>query len=304
MLAHTSRTQPWARGMAGDFTFPWRAARILLDGHDPYAVIRPSGPPPFDDRFRYPLPAAIVALPFAPLRPPLASALFVGLGVGCFAFAITRHGYGRLPLAVSAPVFWATQNVQWAPLLTAAALLPSLSWIWVVKPNLGAALWWYRPSRRTLAWQSGGGLLLVGISFALVPTWPAGWLAAVRSGALASQYVPPVLVPGGALALLALLRWRRPEARLLAAMACVPQNYFLYDQLPLALVARSWRGALTYTALSYVALAWWLRHGKNPALASVPAGSAALAPVVIALFYLPALVMVLRRPNTAPPADS
>jgi hypothetical protein len=300
MLSFSTHMQPWARGMASDFTFPWRAARILLDGQNPYVVIQPVGPPPLDDRFRYPLPAAVVALPFAPLRPPLAGALFVGLGVACFAFALTRDGYGRLPLAVSAPVFWATQNVQWTPLLTAAALLPALSWLWVVKPNIGAALWCYRPSRRTLAWQLGGGLMLAAVSFVLVPTWFGDWLGTVRGGALGRQYVPPVLVPGGGLALLALLRWRRPEARLVAAMACVPQNYFLYDQLPLALATRTWRGAVTFTLLSYAALAWWLHYGKAPGLASVPAGSAALAPVVVVLFYLPALAMVLRRPNEGP----
>ena len=36
--------------------------------------------------------------------------------------------------------------------------------------------------------------------------------------------------------LLAMLRWRRPEGRLVAAMACVPQTYFSCDQLPPLLV--------------------------------------------------------------------
>ena len=62
---------------------------------------------------------------------------------------------------------------------------------------------------------------------------------------------PPLLYWGGPLMLLALLRWRRPEARLLAALSCVPHTPELYESLYLFLVPASmWQGALL-AALNY-----------------------------------------------------
>jgi hypothetical protein len=54
--------------------------------------------------------------------------------------------------------------------------------------------------------------------------------------------------------LIALLRWRRPEARVLAALACVPQTMRFIDQLPLLAVAQSFRQSLLVSLLSYVPL--------------------------------------------------
>lgn len=46
----------------------------------------------------------------------------------------------------------------------------------------------------------------------LLPHWPVDWLDALRG---APHYAPPVQRPGGFLLLLAFLRWRQPEARML-----------------------------------------------------------------------------------------
>ena len=103
----------------------------------------------------------------------------------------------------------------------------------------------------------------------------------------------PIFTPGGVLLLLALVRWRRPEARLVAAMACVPQLMYFADQLPLWLVPRTRREAMLLSALSIVAWAAALLievpAGRQPAFDS--------GPFVLAGVYLPTLVMVLRRPN-------
>ena len=67
-----------------------------------------------------------------------------------------------------------------------------------------------------------GGLLL-GVSLAILPTWPLDWMHVMRAG-VENHYRAPVVGGRGLLALgpallVVLLRWRRPEARLLAAPA-------------------------------------------------------------------------------------
>ncbi len=50
---------------ASDFTWYWRAGRAILEGRSPYRVINPDGPYPRNAGFLYPLPAALIAAPFA-----------------------------------------------------------------------------------------------------------------------------------------------------------------------------------------------------------------------------------------------
>jgi len=111
----------------------------------------------------------------------------------------------------------------------------------------------------------------------------------------------PIRSPGGILLLLALIRWRRPEGRLLAALACVPQTIGLYETLPLFLIPRTrWQG-YALAGLSYVAAfgqaALVPRHPGMP-LETMLAGR---WPFVFFCLYLPALVMVLLPgPREAP----
>src|SRR5262245_23101960 len=65
--------------MARDFTYPWSGARALASGADPYQVIRPTGPPPADMYFMYPLTAAVAVLPLAAAPVALGGVLFVAL---------------------------------------------------------------------------------------------------------------------------------------------------------------------------------------------------------------------------------
>ena len=77
------------------------------------------------------------------------------------------------------------------------------------------------------------------------------------------------------------------------AMACVPQLMYFADQLPLWLVPESRRESMVLSGFS--ALAWAvslvtnIEAGRSPAFSSVP--------FVLLGVYLPALIMVLRRPN-------
>jgi hypothetical protein len=78
--------------LAKDFSYPWRAARALLAGQNPYEVMRAVGEYPFNSGLLYPLPAAIVATPFANLRPEIAGAIFVGLSSALLGEARDKVG--------------------------------------------------------------------------------------------------------------------------------------------------------------------------------------------------------------------
>ena len=283
---------------AKDFTYPWRAARALLAGRDPYQVIRPTGPYPFESYFPYPLPAAFVGIPFAWLPPGVGGALFFGLSTGALAYALTRQGMGRLWLFCSPSFAMAAALGQWSPLIMAGALMTPFAWALTCKPTIGAALFAYRPSRRTV-WI---GLAVLALSLVVLPRWPLEWIAAARH---APHHYAPVLRPLGALALVALVRWRTPEGRLVAAMSCVPQNLYFYDQLPLWLAARSGRAAAALTASSWIAFYMTERACGTELFCGREA-----EPWVIALIYLPAAAIVLvegrrRRPAlvAAAPAE-
>jgi hypothetical protein len=267
--------------LARDFTFPWRGARALLEGSDPYVVIRPVGPSPFNMWFMYPLAAAMAVVPLALLDVQIAGALFVAIGASLLAFVMARDGLGRMWLFLSAPFGLATALGQWSPLLMAAALATPLSWALTCKPTIGAALFLYRPSWRSFAICSAFVLL----AFAIEPRWLTEWL---HTSGTVREHFSPVARPWGAIPLLALLRWRRPEARLVAAMALVPQNLYFYDQLPLWFVARTGTSSLILTVASWVAWAGTRSHCPDPFFCGPQA-----EPWVISLIYLPATAIVL-----------
>jgi hypothetical protein len=94
---------------------------------------------------------------------------------------------------------------------------------------------------------------------------------------------------------LSVLRWRRREARLLFFMALAPQNGFFYDQLPLLLVPQTRMEMILIAAASQIA---YYFANTTPLFGSdVPAWSAQFFPYMVVGMYLPALVLVLRRPN-------
>lgn len=277
-----------------DFTWLWRAARALLDGQNPYAVIQPTGPYPFSSGFYYPLPAAFLALPVAWLPVNVAAAVFVAACSGVFAFALTVDGYHRLPLLMSAPMVSAVLTAQSAPLFAASVLIPALQLFAICKPNLGVAAFAYRPTW----WPVVGAVIACALSFILVPTWLWDWVAVLRADP--GVHVVPVLVPlGGFLLVLAVFRWRQPDARLLMAMSSVGQTMTFYDPLPVTLCARTFRESLVLALLSQLAMVGTLRYGA--AFATMPEMFRQGAPFALWSIYVPALAMVLRRPNREGP---
>jgi hypothetical protein len=273
--------------LAKDFTWPWRAARVLLERHNPYDVIHATGPYPFNVGLFYPLPAAIVALPFAPLSPAIAGTAFFFVSTTLLAFGLTAHRQDmhKLPLFVSAPFCMAAVLGQWAPLMTAAAVLPALQFLVVAKPNLGVASWIYRPTIRGAVAAAAFALA----TLLIIPTWPLDWRHALEA---APRYKGPVMRGiTGLVLLLGTVRWRRREGRLFVAMSLVPQLSLFYDQLPLWLIPNTvWR-SVALSALSWVAWSQWY---PSRALTS----SVAVAePWVFWLLYVPALVLVILLPS-------
>ena len=276
----------------------WVGARAMLAGTDPYALVGPGRALAQKAPNYYPATAMIAVLPLAWLELELARAVFFGLSAGVLAFAATRDGYARMPMFLSGSFMLALLSQQWAPLLTASLFLPAMAWAYAAKPNIGLALFAARPTRAALAWAAAGAIVLGAASLALRPSWPAEWVAIARS---APHIRALVRHPAGPLVLLALLRWRRPEARLLVALACVPHSTLFYEALPLlfvvpeterqvrALWALSWIGTLVQIVLVF--LPGYDFFGDHVYV---------VGELMLALVYLPCVILVLRRPNVAP----
>jgi len=276
-----------------DFEQIWVGGRALVRGLDPYAVVPTTGThyPLF-----YPLPAVLVGLPFTAVPFAWARVLWAAASGAAFAWAAMRYGRG-LPVALlSASFLNAVIQGQWSPLLTAAAVTPAFAWALAAKPPIGAAIFAGYPSRRAAVLA----LALVVIAFVAFPAWPFRWAEGLR----ATTHMGPIVArPGGVLLLLALIRWRQPEARLLAALACVPQTPGLYETLPLFLIPRNRWGGYALAGLSYVAA--FAQQAIVPRLPGMALDDllAGRWPFILLCFYIPALIMVLlprRSEDTLP----
>ena len=258
----------------GDFLWPLRSARDLLAGRDPYAY-------PFHRlQVPYPLPAAFVGLPFVRLPDQIAAAaIFFGRSSSLLAFGLLRDGPAwRLWLFGSPLYLHSLMFAQWPPLLMAMAFFPSLLFLGLVKPHMAFPLAFSGYVRWT--WPAVLFSAAVGVASLLVmPDWPLRFVSQLGP----YEGVSPLLVlsGGGPIILLALLRWRHKEARLLLLMSLMPQRAF-YDQLSLWFIPRSKREMLVLTLASWIGVYSWLIVGSNwPAW-------------VVVSIYLPALVMVLQ----------
>jgi hypothetical protein len=280
-----SRPQP----VRSDLAPVWASARALLHQQDPYEAVGPGRA--YDTVFPqiYPMTSIVTAAPLALLPLRWADALFVGLGFGLFTWAATsrRLMTPALVALVSLPALMTLQTSQWSLLLTGAALMPVCGWLLIAKPTIGLALFAAYPRWKTAV----GCAALLALSFLILPGWLPEWRATLAS---APHVVAPITRPGGLLVLLALLKWKRAEARLLVALACVPHTTAPYETIPLFLIPATWLQAWGLWACAVLAyVAQW---------ATGPYGSqaeywASGARWIVALIYLPCLVMVLRRPN-------
>lgn len=243
------------------------------------------------------MPAVLLWAPIARLPFLTASTLFNAGTAGVFVMAVTRRGLIRAWVCGSIPFMFAMRFGQWSPLLCAACVYPWLSGLLVAKPNIGLPLFLAR-----VRWRSVGlCTLAVVLPTIFAPWWVGSWFFNVRSqmGQLTPHPVPLTMFAGtGVLLLAACLKWRRPEARLLVAMACVPQLPYWADQLPLLLIPvhrREVIGTVVVTLLGFTA---WMLYalGRGDFVDTI-------RPFAILCTYGPALAVVLRRPNTGEMPD-
>lgn len=277
-----------------DFAQVWFSARALLHGHDPYSLVGPGRAFEWPANLYYPLPAALIATPVAALTRVTAEASFVGVSAAALAWVFTRFGITGLLMLASPAAVMALQVGQWSPLLTAAVFVPSLRGLYAAKPTVGFALWCVRPTRGAII---GGGLLVVA-TLLLQPAWPLEWIRALRTTNVLGNgrvpYTPPALHGVGPAIVLSLLRWRRPEARLLFTLSLIPQSPILYETLPLLLVGKHWGEVTWMVAAGWISLlAVFLMGNAFPTVANSQVSGQA----ILLLLYLPAVLMVLRRPN-------
>jgi hypothetical protein len=277
-----------------DFSPAWYGANALIRGVNPYATFGPGLAFNYDWHLNYPATAFVAALPFGLLSEPHAAIVFSALSAGLLAFGITRETWDRSWIFFSASFVTAVRVSQWSPLMGAAFFLPALGFVLVSKPNLGLAIGASTDSTKSVRAALIVGALILLISFAMLPTWPIDWWRGVLAG---ESLKPPIIRPAGFLIVLALLRWRQPEARLLFALACVPQTSSWYETLLPLLVARTKREMqvmVMASGLGYL-MQIVLLDQKNE-IAGNDVGM-----LIVVFIYLPALAIILRRPNTGDP---
>jgi hypothetical protein len=280
---------------ASDFTYSWEAAQAIRHHAEAYQWVA-SIPMPWGSMLFYPLTAGVLVLPLSWLDVLTAGAIFVGLGCALLAYTSTRDGeWWRLFLFASAPALQTCESVQWAPLLTAAVFWSPALLFTAAKPQFYLPLALAQSKPKALAVPVILGAAVLAVSLALEPSWPSHWLTTFRHPK-AMQYHSPLFTPVGAFVALAACRWRRPEARLLLGMALVPQNPFFYDQLPLLVIAATPIELVTACVLSFGGYS--MAVGASPDWSIEAARrSAAFFPYMVVSLYIPALLMVLRRPN-------
>jgi hypothetical protein len=129
------------------------------------------------------------------------------------------------------------------------------------------------------------------LSLVILPSWPRDWWMAWPLDN--TRWVPPILRPFGFLLLLAALRWRSPEGRLILALAFIPQSTLPHELVPLALIPGNLLEMGIYVVGSWIAVAsaaglLHLSHGG--------AGWTGTSwPVTLSAVYLPMLYLALRR---------
>ncbi len=262
-----------------DFNWSHGAARALLSGANPYANTPPGTIP-------YPLPAALVAMPFAPFRPEIAGALFFGISSGLLALGLIRQGVERLLIFFAYPYWAALITAQWTPLIMCGAFFPLALAFCVAKPQTGVPIILTRASRNGLI--AAGVLLLA--SFAIRPQWLLEWIPQTHGY---RYFVPLIVLPGPLLAL-ALLRWRERDARLLFLACVMPQRWF-YDSFILWLIPNTPRTIMVTVACSWVAGIWRWYHP--------PYSMQQVGLWCVLGSYLPMLAVVLSRPRNTESTD-
>jgi hypothetical protein len=274
-----------------DFTQARFGARAIVHGADPYKLVGPNKV--FESQYpvMYPATAFVAAIPFILVRDQVASALFIVISTFLLAYGSTRGSWHRTPMFVSMAFASSVQLAQWNILTTAMLFLPWLAVFTAVKPQSALPILITSPSRTSIVAALIGGAVLFAASLLLLPGWPVEWWHILRGG---QQMVAPVKRLGGVVVLLALVRWRRPEVWLIVLTAITPQSWAWYNVLVLLAIPATYREA---AALSLASSFGALAVGLSAQNWISPERDWVWGAAMMAFAYLPATIVVLRRPN-------
>jgi hypothetical protein len=274
-----------------DFGLSWFSAQSVLRGENPYERVGPGLQHDWPWPLVYPATAFVAVAPLALLPRLEATLVFVFVSFALLTYAITRNGWFRLPMLGSMAVITAAAVGQWSPLLTASMELPWVGFFLAAKPTDGLAIAVGAKSQTRL-WALAGVVVLGLSSLALFPEWPLVWMRQLKHANV--QMAPPLFRGGGFLILLALLRWRRPETRLILALALVPQVGIWYTAVPLFMIPKNSRETMALAALT--SLAWLLQDALVTATSEAEL-NAQVGSLIIAFAFLPCVWMILQRPH-------
>jgi hypothetical protein len=282
-----------------DFSIAWNGAKLLLEGRNPYELIGPGREVSYPFTLHYPASTLVAAMPLTLLSERAADLVFVFLSASVLAFVATQENFNRLWIFPSAAFIISARAGQYTPLMAAGYFAPWAAVLLPIKPSTGLAVMGSWSSKR--AWVSGGvsAFILLGISFLMLPNWPREWIDATTSS---GEYVSPLRKMGGFVLLLALLKWRQREARLLLLLALIPQVSSWYEGLLPMLVGRTKRECqlLSLTSsLGYLMLIPLSFMSPTQEIAIPVVGD-----MMNAFCYLPALIVVLRRKDEISPSLS
>ena len=280
-----------------DFDQLWHAARALWQGVDPYSVVGPGKQFQWNWPLYYPLPAVLLATPFAWMPVAVARVAFATVGGAVLGWAMGYRAAALWPLALSAAYLIAVSRAQWSPLILAAAWVPALAFVATAKPNIGLVCLATLRGRPSLAVASSAAVVAILVSFAARPDWFTAWRAAIAN---APHIAAPIALPFGFLLALSVLKWRRADARLLLVMACVPHTPSLYDLVPLFFLCRSLREALILALLTHSVFWANILFGTGTTFDTYAEW---LGRAILWIVYLPALAAILARPNRADNPD-
>lgn len=278
-------------GQHSDFGPVWFGARAFVAGSDPYQLIGPGREFNWWN-LTYPATTLVAMIPFAVFsNEALATILFVCLSTVTLVWGSTGDGWHRLPAFASLAFVIAAAAGQWSILLASSFFLPVLSIFWIAKPTLGIAIAAATPAARSLIIGLVAAVCLLGVSLLVLPHWPQDWISNVSAS---SHFMAPIARGAGFAIAANLLRWRRPEAWLVFILACAPQSPGVYDLLLLlVIVPATYREACV---LSLASTAGGLLLNLVPPVHPAEWESAR-GMLIVVTSYLPATVIILRRPN-------
>jgi hypothetical protein len=275
-------------GAVSDFDQLVVAARVLLDGGNPYEVLRGGSSEKFGFGFYYPLPAAVAATPLVWFPLLWARAIYCVITMGALAYVLAGRSPWSLVALMSAPAFQTVSLAQWSAMLALAVLAPAWGMAGAGKPNAWLpVLAGVEHVDRSLVIGVAGALALCALSFWFLPSWPRDWLAAIRDQA---HFRPLIARPFGWVLLATLLRPRDPRARWLVVTALIPGTPLVYAALPLLVYPWPRRQLLVLCLLSHLAM--WVPMFAARGAAFSRYADVAAAGVLWAL-YVPAMLWVL-----------